>query len=81
MGQIDLYDLISPNDEVGKLRREVSELRNTLENVRKGLFARHNTFLKMYTECVEEVTALKEAVHELKSSQRWRAEEALVREA
>lgn len=81
MGQIDLYDLILPNDEVGKLRREVSELRSVLENVRKGLFARHNTFLKMYTELVEEVTALKEAVHELKSSQQWHPEEKLVREA
>ena len=71
MGQLDLYELLYPNDEIGTLRREIADLKDCLDNVRKGLFARHNTFLKMYLEQQETVSALKEAVDDLKSHVPW----------
>jgi hypothetical protein len=47
-------DLFEPYDEFDSLKQEIKELRKSQDNVRKGLFARHNQLSKLYIELKEE---------------------------
>lgn len=53
--QLDLFRELS---EVDILRQELEEVRSRNENVRKGIFARHNELAKLYLELSEKVEKL-----------------------
>lgn len=53
--QLDLFRELS---EVDILRKELEEVRSRNENVRKGIFARHNELAKLYLELSEKVEKL-----------------------
>ncbi len=44
-------DLFQEKSEVDLLREELKEVRSRSENVRRGLFARHNELAKLY--CIQ----------------------------
>lgn len=53
--QLDLFRELS---EVDILRKELEEVRLRNENVRKGIFARHNELAKLYIELSEKIEKL-----------------------
>jgi hypothetical protein len=53
--QLDLFRELS---EVDILRKELEEIRSRNENVRKGIFARHNELAKLFIELSEKVEKL-----------------------
>jgi len=53
--QLDLFRELS---EVDILRKELEEVRSRNENVRKGIFARHNELAKLYIELSEKIEKL-----------------------
>jgi len=53
--QLDLFRELS---EVDILRKELEEIRSRNENVRKGIFARHNELAKLYIELSEKIEKL-----------------------
>lgn len=52
--QLDLFE-----DETVVLQEEVRKLRESLNAVRKGLFARHNDLAKMYVELKNDMDNVK----------------------
>ena len=48
--QLTFFD---DNSELAFLRREIISLKNSHENMRRGLFARHNELKKLYEELKE----------------------------
>lgn len=54
------FDLFESNDEISLLKREISNMRKSQDNVRKSLFAQNNSLTKL---CF----SLKEELHELRS--------------
>lgn len=51
--------LLDPNTEIDLLKLEIEKVKQSSENVRKGLFARHNELAKMYIEAKQEIEYLK----------------------
>lgn len=58
-------DLFQENDEL--LRYEIKQIEKTCENVRKGLFARHNELCKKYLELREENEILRIRLQKIES--------------
>lgn len=63
--QLDLFE----RDEVKLLMREIAEVRERADNVRRGLFARHNELARLYLELRQEVDALKSIAYKKTSSE------------
>lgn len=55
--QLDLFEEFS---DIDMLRKELAEVRIRNENVRKGLFARHNELAKLYIELNDRITKLEQ---------------------
>lgn len=55
--QLDLFEEFS---DIDMLRKELAEVRIRNENVRKGLFARHNELAKLYIELNDRITNLEQ---------------------
>ena len=53
--QLDLFE----KDELKLLHKEHETLKKTCDNVRKGLFARHNELAKMYLQLRQEMAEIK----------------------
>jgi len=53
--QLDLFQELS---EIEILRQELADVRARNENVRKGIFARHNELAKLYVQLSEKVETL-----------------------
>jgi hypothetical protein len=59
------YELFETNDDISLLQKEMSELRVSQNNLRKGLFARHNDLSKLYMRQQDELEKLKLKLSEL----------------
>jgi hypothetical protein len=55
--QLDLFEEFS---DVDILRKELAEIRTRNENVRKGIFARHQELSKLYIQLNERVEKLEQ---------------------
>lgn len=53
--QLDLFE----KDEVKLLREELERVRKSSDNVRRGIFARHDELAKKYLELYHEIESLK----------------------
>ena len=56
--QLDIFEDI----DLTTLKEEMKKVRETSENVRKGLFARHNELAKMFLAQQQEIDYLKELI-------------------
>lgn len=54
--QLDLFEEFS---EVDLLRKELADVKQRSENVRRGIFARHNQLSKLFIELKDEIDKLK----------------------
>lgn len=54
--QLDLFEELS---DVDILRKELADVKQRSENVRRGIFARHNELAKLFVELKDEVDKLK----------------------
>lgn len=54
--QLDLFEEFS---EVDLLRKELADVKQRNENVRRGIFARHTELCKLFLELKDEVDRLK----------------------
>lgn len=54
--QFDLFEEIS---DIDILKKDLAEVKERNENVRKGLFARHNELAKLYIQLKDELDLLK----------------------
>ncbi len=54
--QLDLFEELS---EVDILRKELADVKQRSENVRRGIFARHNELSKLFLELKDEIDKLK----------------------
>ena len=68
------YDLFEDNSEENLLKKEVDSLTIQMQNIRKGLFARHNKLeeglaklLQMYLSQEEELAKLRRLLIEVKN--------------
>jgi len=52
-------DLFEEYDEVSLLKKEISALEETMHNVRKGLFKRHNELVKEIIKLTEEIDRMR----------------------
>ncbi len=59
------YELFESNDDIAIVQKEIIELRVAQNNLRKGLFARHNDLSRLYMRQQEEIERLKVKVHSL----------------
>lgn len=59
--QIDIqYDLFDPRPtEMSTLKMEMESLKASQDNVRKGLFARHNEMMKLIMQLDKELSAVR----------------------
>jgi len=55
--QLDLFEEFT---DVDLLRKELAEIRTRNENVRKGIFARHNELARLYIELNDKVNKLEQ---------------------
>jgi len=53
------YDLFEPNDELSLTKKEIALIKEQQNNLRKGLFVRHNELMKLYLKQQEEIDELK----------------------
>lgn len=53
------YDLFESNDEVSLLKKEIELMNSSLNNTRRGLFARHSAMAKQIMDMQEEIERLK----------------------
>jgi len=68
------YDFFESQDENFLIKKEIDALNKQLQNVRKGIFSRHNELekcinklLKMYLDQEEEISRLRSILHEIKN--------------
>ncbi len=54
------FDLFEKNDEMSLIRKEFEETRKMADNVRKGLFARQNEFMKLYMKQEERLNRIEQ---------------------
>lgn len=52
-------ELFEENSEIDILRKEMSHMRTSQDNVRKGMFARHAELVKMYLKQQDEIEILR----------------------
>lgn len=57
--QLDLFEDFDVNDDVEVLKKEHRALFDRVENMRKGLFARHTELMKLYIKQQEEIDRLR----------------------
>lgn len=57
--QLDLFEKI---DDLTLLKKEIEEIRIRGDNVRRGLFARHNDLAKLFIEQQEQIDSLKKII-------------------
>jgi hypothetical protein len=57
--QLDLFEEL----KFDSLKREMRKVKETSENVRKGIFARHNELAKMFLEQQKEIDYLKQLIN------------------
>ena len=55
-------DLIEPNDDISLMKRENADLWKAQDNLRKGLFARHNGLDKRWIESERKVDILERRI-------------------
>lgn len=65
MAQIQL-DFFQELSEIEILKAEIADVRLRGDNMRKGLFARHNELAKLYMELKSEYDTLKHAIKDKK---------------
>lgn len=59
------YDLFN-NTEMDQLKEEVKVTRQRTDNIRRGLFARHNELAKMYQDAVSMMESMQKEILWLK---------------
>ena len=57
--QLDFFEQL----QLDSLKREMKKVRETSENVRRGLFARHNELAKMFLAQQQEIDYLKQLIN------------------
>lgn len=60
------YDLFEEQSEINDLRKELLAVKASNDNVRKGMFARHNELMKMLLEHKLEIDRLRTAQIQLR---------------
>lgn len=64
-------DFFEPNDEMSLLKREIKGTFDRVENVRRGIFSRHNSFtkevLEIWTHQQKEIEELKLQIDRLRT--------------
>lgn len=58
--QLDLFNELS---EIEIVKKELEDVRTRSENVRRGLFARHNELAKMYIELKERCDTIEAKIY------------------
>ncbi len=56
--QLDIFE----STDIFTIKEEMRKVKETAENVRKGLFARHNELAKMFLAQQQEIDYLKELI-------------------
>ena len=56
--QLDIFE----ETDISSLKEEMKKVKETSDNVRKGLFARHNELAKMFLEQKKEIDYLKQLI-------------------
>lgn len=56
--QLEMFE----ENKISLLEEKIQKVKETSENVRKGLFARHNELAKMFLEQKKEIDYLKELI-------------------
>lgn len=59
--EVDLFKV----SDIELLREEVNNLKKELQNTRKGLFVRHDTLWKMFTETKDELNLLQKRIEDI----------------
>lgn len=57
--QLDIFE----TNDLDSLKEEMKKVKATSENVRKGLFARHNELAKMFLDQQKEIDYLKQLIN------------------
>lgn len=57
-------DLFEESSEICLLKQELEEIRQSQDNLRRGLFARHSELMKLYLKQHEEIDKLREMLLE-----------------
>ncbi len=52
-------------DDLDYLKKEIEDIRQRSENVRKGIFKRHNELCKMFMILQEELNSIKESLNKM----------------
>lgn len=60
--ELNLEEKSSEDIKLEYLKKSIEETRKQSENVRKGLFARHNELAKMYVKQQQEIESLKNII-------------------
>ncbi len=60
--QLDLF----PLTEIDRLNKKLLEQQSTTDNLRRGIFARHDVLFKMYNELKNELDESRKEIAELK---------------
>lgn len=60
------YELFEANDDMSILQKEIVELRLQQNNVRRGIFARHDELAKLYVTQQNEIDRLKLIIQDLR---------------
>lgn len=63
--EFQLEDITDTDAKIGYLNKAIVEVKLRSENVRKGLFARHNELAKMYLKQQEEIDELKACLQKM----------------
>lgn len=59
-------DLFEPNDVEHYLKRDIEHVQDQVNNVRRGLFARHNELAKMFLKQQQEIDRLRDMLLQVK---------------
>lgn len=60
------FDLFNELSEIDLLKKELEEVKTSSENVRKGIFARHNALAKLYMDLYDKCMHLQIELQKMK---------------
>lgn len=59
-------DFFEPNDVEHYLKRDIENIQQQVNNIRRGLFARHNELAKMFLNQQQEIDRLRDMLVQVK---------------
>lgn len=57
------YDFFEEKSDLNDLKKEVTEIRKSADNVRRGIFARHGELMKLILKQQQEIEELKDWIN------------------